>query len=123
MMLPRRKNRERTRKQQEERRAFVTARVISWFVLAFWLMLASLPVSFAQSGVGTIRGRVRDELGGLVASARVTAIDAEGSEHSSQTDERGEFVLDGLEPGLYRLRVSAQGFATYENALVRVAAG
>ncbi|HEX8745656.1 MAG TPA: carboxypeptidase regulatory-like domain-containing protein [Pyrinomonadaceae bacterium] len=114
MMLPRRENLCRV--------LFAPPRVISWLIL---LVSLSSPatVSPAQAQSGALRGRVRDELGGLVSNARLSAIDIKGAEHSAQTNERGEFVLGGLEPGLYHLRVSAYGFALYENASVRVLAG
>ena len=87
------------------------------------LLFSSSAASFAQSATGTLRGRVRDELGGLIVSAGVTVIDARGRERAALTNERGEFALEGLEAGLYRLRVSARGFALYESAEVIVVSG
>ncbi|HEX8175819.1 MAG TPA: carboxypeptidase regulatory-like domain-containing protein [Pyrinomonadaceae bacterium] len=114
MMLPRRENLCRI--------LFAPPRPISRLI-PLLLLFSVAAVSFAQAPTGTLRGRVRDELGGLILGAKVSAIDAKGAERSVQTTERGEFVLDGLEPGLYHLRVSASGFALYEDASVRVAAG
>jgi hypothetical protein len=114
MMLPRREN--------SCRFLLAPPRLMSGFIPSLLLILLAT-ASFAQGPTGSLRGRVRDELGGLILGAKLSAIDAKGAERSAQTNERGEFVLDGLEPGLYNLRVTASGFALYENAEVRVLAG
>ena len=88
------------------------------------LILGSLSLaSFAQGGATVLRGRVRDELGGLIVSASITIIDAKGTERTTTTNERGEFALINLEPGVYRLRVEAPGFNAYENREAQVVAG
>ncbi|MBD0371890.1 MAG: carboxypeptidase regulatory-like domain-containing protein [Pyrinomonadaceae bacterium] len=100
-------------------------RVISCLAFFFFLLalVSFVTVSFAQGSAGSLRGRVRDELGGLIVGASVTAIDANGAERTARTNERGEFVLNNLEPGLYLLRVRASGFAEYENGSLKVVAG
>jgi hypothetical protein len=85
--------------------------------------LACAAFAQAEGPAGALRGRVRDELGGLVVSASVIVVNARGMERAATTDERGQFFLDNLEPGLHIIRVAAQGFAPYEGAPVQVAAG
>lgn len=104
--------------------SFVQLRWPSRLVLLMWLLLfSSLPFSFAQDSASTLRGRVRDELGGLIVGASVILIDAKGAERRVRTNERGEFMLDGLEPGDYQLRVEASGFSLYEHGSLRILAG
>jgi outer membrane receptor protein involved in Fe transport len=63
-------------------------------------------------GTATLRGRVTDPQGALVAGARIEARQsATGFERHAQTDSQGAFVLTDLSPGVYVLRVQAGGFA------------
>lgn len=59
---------------------------------------------------GRVFGNVRDELGRPAPGAEVRLF-GEGAEDSYGTvaDERGAFVLDGVEPGTYPLRASTAG--------------
>jgi hypothetical protein len=66
----------------------------------------------AQNPSGALRGVVQDPSGGRVASATIT-VQAEGStlKRKVTSDPHGEFRLNELRPGTYRLVVNAQGFA------------
>ena len=66
----------------------------------------------AQNPSGTLRGVVQDPSGGRVASATITA-QAGGSalKREVTSDAHGEFRLNELLPGPYRLLVNAPGFA------------
>jgi hypothetical protein len=77
----------------------------------------------AQQSLGTLRGQVKDELGGVIVGATVTATDAAGVDKSSVTDNEGRYVFSALAPGLYTIRISQAGFAAYENLGVEVQAG
>ena len=77
----------------------------------------------AQQSLGTLRGKVSDELGGVIIGATVTATDAAGVEKTAETDEQGNYVFTGLPPGRYTLRINQGGFASFENAAVEVQAG
>src|SRR6202521_6194288 len=75
--------------------------------------LTSLPLSgHAQNPSGTLRGVVQDPRGGRGASATITA-QSEGSalKREVTSDAHGEFRLNELLPGAYRLVVNAPGFA------------
>jgi hypothetical protein len=116
--------RNQTKQDEDKLERFVAFRLISCLIFMLWLTLCSMAaVSLAQGGAQTLRGRVRDELGGLIMSATVTVIDAKGLERVTTTNERGEFAFDNLEQGFYRLRITAAGFALYENSEVQVGAG
>src|SRR5829696_5044273 len=91
------------------------------FGLALMLALAAA-VSFAQQA-GSLRGQVTDEFGGALIGATITVVSSTGAEKSAVTDDDGTFVVSGLAPGAYSLRVANTGFAPYEAADVQVAAG
>src|SRR5579863_507678 len=77
----------------------------------FWLI--SLPLMApAQNPTGSLRGFVQDSTGARLPHAKI-AVHAQGSvsERETTANDRGEFRLDGLPPGDYRLTVSAPGFA------------
>src|ERR1044072_7059304 len=77
----------------------------------------------AQQSLGTLRGQVRDELGGVIVGATVTATDAAGVGESAVTGSEGRYVFAALAPGLYTIRINQTGFASYENPGVEVQAG
>jgi hypothetical protein len=69
------------------------------------------PAAPAQNPRGALRGIVQDVRGGRVAQARVTARAAETpGERETASDERGEFGIENLAPGDYRVHVTAPGF-------------
>ena len=90
------------------------------FSIAFILCAAS---AFAQQSAGSLRGQVVDEFGGLIIGATVTAVNAGGVEKTAITDNDGNYVVNGLAPGKYIVRVVAPGFALFENTEVEIAAG
>jgi hypothetical protein len=77
----------------------------------------------AQVSRGIIRGKVIDVQGALVRGASVKVTDAGGVEHTTQTNQDGEFSIPNLPLGTYRLEVNAPGFAAFDDAGVEVAAG
>lgn len=77
----------------------------------------------AQQRNGSLKGLVLDELGGAIVGATVTAIDSQGVEKSTVTNDGGSYTINGLAPGKYTLRAINAGFAMYENTEVDVVAG
>jgi hypothetical protein len=88
------------------RRFFRSVSLVLFMGFASWNHL------LAQNPRGGLRGEVQDVTGGRVAGARVIAR-SKGSEIASEasTNERGEFRIEGLVPGQYKVVVSASGFA------------
>src|SRR5229473_35423 len=80
-------------------------------------------IALGQQGAGTLKGQVSDEFGGVIVGATVVAVNAGGVEKTVTTNGEGNFVLNGLAPGKYTIRVTATGFAKYENADVEALAG
>ena len=79
--------------------------------LAFAIAILAFAVQ-AQTPRGSLRGTVQDASGARVASARVVlqAVDS-ALRREATSEDRGEFRLDDLLPGNYRITVSATGFA------------
>jgi hypothetical protein len=85
-------------------RAIILAIFLFMFVSAASLVLA-------QNPNGALRGEVQDRSGARVAGARVIVeSNASSITRAATADERGEFRIDGLLPGSYRVTVTAKGF-------------
>jgi len=80
-------------------------------------------VALGQQGTGSLKGQVSDEFGGVIVGATVVAVNAAGVEKTVKTNGEGNFVLNGLAPGKYTIKVTATGFAGYENPDVEAIAG
>jgi len=87
-------------------------RLISFPTVLFLILSGSWQLARAQTANGSLRGEVQDANGGRVASATIV-VEAHGSgfKREVKTNERGEFRVDDLLPGPYRVVVRAAGFA------------
>ena len=66
---------------------------------------------FAQIDTGIISGRITDATGAVVAGAQVTVTQAETNfESTSLTNAQGEYRVPSLNPGPYKVAVTATGF-------------
>ena len=83
--------------------------IVSTFALL--VILASSPLR-AQNPSGALRGEVQDASAARVANATVV-VESNGSaiSRTATVNERGEFRIEGLLPGSYRVTVTASGFA------------
>src|ERR1700754_908200 len=81
--------------------------------------------AWAQSGSGDLAGRVTDAGGAVIAGAKVTvrSLTAVGVETQTQTTEAGDYAVTSLRPGVYTVRVEAEGFATVERTGVTIKTG
>src|ERR1043166_10294771 len=91
--------------------------------LFFLILLLCTATASAQQSTGGLKSHVSDEFGGIIVGATVTATDANGKTKTATTNNDGAFNLTGLAPGKYTVQVTSQGFGTFENAEVEVAAG
>src|SRR5246127_2902510 len=89
-------------------------------VLVLFLILPGLLL--AQSFRGSIRGKVVDPAGGLVAGAKVTSKNVDtGLSRDAVTTDEGTFVLAELPAGTYTVTVNASGFSEVaQNVVVNV---
>jgi hypothetical protein len=81
------------------------------------------PLAFAQAPSGSIIGKVSEWHGGPLAGARITVTNAQThAETSVATDVSGEFAVENLPAGDYRVRIAAGGFVP-EDKDVKVKSG
>jgi hypothetical protein len=83
--------------------------------LIFLLILSSLPAdAFAQTAAtAKISGVVTDAQGAVVQGATVKLINkATKQERTDATNDEGRYVFAAIEPGLYEVTATAQGFRT-----------
>lgn len=78
--------------------------------------------SYAQQP-GSIGGQVQDTLGAVVVGATITVTGKDGKTKTTTSNQRGEFTVGGLAPGIYSVKVKADKFALYDNEEVEVTAG
>lgn len=65
--------------------------------------------AFAQ---GTIKGKVRNNKGGVIAGASVTARLSGKDVKTVRSDSKGFFMMEGLDAGTYNVVFDADGYAT-----------
>jgi hypothetical protein len=89
----------------------------------FLLLLCAFAItSFAQTTRGSIAGVITDSSGAVISNATVTVTpEAGGEARSITTGSNGEYRVESLNPGLYRVEAAAQGFSkkTVEHVAVR----
>ena len=84
-----------------------TAFALSWLLLTF-----SLPLQLhAQSTFGSIVGTVKDSSGALIPGASVSLTNTgTAAERTVTSDQHGDYSFLNLNPGKYKVSVSATGF-------------
>jgi hypothetical protein len=81
------------------------------FALTLFALLLTATLQ-AQNPRGSLRGTVQDATGARVAFAKVVAqLSGSSVQREATSEDRGEFRLDDLLPGNYRITISAAGFA------------
>ncbi|MCM3871471.1 MAG: TonB-dependent receptor [Pyrinomonadaceae bacterium] len=94
---------------------------LTFLFLSFVICLAFVAgarSSFAQStGSATLRGVVKDQQGAILRDATVTLINTRTKdERPTKTSDDGTYVFSAVSPGLYTLKIEAQGFKTAERS-------
>src|SRR5436853_5546325 len=80
--------------------------------LALLSSLLLLTPGQAQSPRGSLRGSVQDVTGARIGNAIIVAQSPDSSlRREANSEDRGEFRIDDLLPGRYRIVVSAAGFS------------
>src|SRR5258708_5024192 len=93
-------------------------RVVSAAAVLSLFLMTSAWLAFAQTGRGTVNGRVVDSAGAVLPGARV---DLQPRGASAVTSGQGEFSITGLPAGQYSVTVQYVGFASYSGAVTVVA--
>ena len=85
-------------------------RIVCLFACA--LAIALLP-SYAQVLYGSLTGNVTDPSGASVPEAKIEALNTgTGSVREALTDANGTYSIGNLQPGTYRVTISAASFGT-----------
>src|SRR3989454_5597687 len=94
------------------------------FLLAATVILALAAATNAQTFRGAINGTVTDPSGAVVPNAQVKATEtATGIDHNTVTTGDGQFAFQDIPLGMYKVSVTATGFAPYTVDKVEVTAG
>src|SRR5262245_9833975 len=88
-------------------KTFRTAMIWSGFLL----MSITGPV-WAQATRGVIVGHITDPSAAVVHGAKVTLLNEKTGISTETTANTGDYTFTNVEPGNYRISVSAQGFKT-----------
>lgn len=87
------------------------------------LLLVLAPTSFAQTSKGFVVGTITDPNTAAVAAATVKITNtATGVTRETTTQEDGAYRFDAVDPGTYRLEVTASGFKTATREVIVLAA-
>src|SRR5688572_559931 len=91
------------------------------------LLLAMLGTLFvpahaaAQAANGTLLGNVRDETGGAVPGATISAIEVRTNiSRTAVSNEAGNYIFTNLNPGVYRVEGELAGFRKFARENVEV---
>ena len=81
-------------------------------ILVCVALAALATVLQAQNPRGSLRGTVQDVTGARIPAAQIAVESVDSSmRREAASEDRGEFRLDDLLPGAYRITVNAAGFA------------
>src|SRR5215470_1791603 len=82
-------------------------------LIALLALSAVAKISVAQTSKGTIAGTVIDASGGAVSGATVTVQSTQlGETRNTVTGTYGEYRITAVLPGIYQVKVTADGFTT-----------
>ena len=82
------------------------------------ILLLTSVFMLGQTDLGTIAGVVKDSTGAVVSDAKISATQTStNAEHSTMSNNLGEYHLQNLTPGTYSVVVSKSGFQTYKATL------
>jgi trimeric autotransporter adhesin len=93
----------------------------SLVVLVVFVIGLAAPVgASAQSSQGGLRGVVKDAQGVIPGVTVILLNDATGVARETVTNESGEYSFPAVEPSTYTVKVSVQGFRSFERQGVRI---
>ncbi len=93
-------------------------------MMALVALVGVSPMEGAQIGQGALTGIIRDSSGAAVPGADVTArAVATGNTRATKSGGAGAYLLQGLSPGTYELRVTLTGFREHLRQGVHIATG
>ena len=84
-------------------------RILNLTTVLLLFAFCLLPFAFAQGGV---KGKVRNNKGGGIAGATITARRGGSDIKTVKADAKGNFLMEGLREGTYNIVFDADGYAT-----------
>jgi len=101
-------------------RGFIVGSARSCFCGCFFILLVGI-AAFGQAGRGTVSGTVLDSSGAVLPGAQVVLLNkATGVKQHTTTSAAGLYTFISLNPGVYQVTGSQQGFASAAVDNVRV---
>src|SRR4029434_8865247 len=81
-------------------------------VIAWMAFLILIPVAYGQSASwGRLVGTITDQSGAVIPGVEVTAVNKETNIASKTlTNERGDYIIDNVRPGIYDVSAEQPGF-------------
>ena len=102
-----------------QRRHFVFCLAVCFACISPALSFAqthSAPASVSPNANGSITGKVSEKHGGPMAGAQVSVVNTQtGASSSVATDVNGQFTVENLSPGAYKVNISASGCIPQED--------
>src|SRR5438132_7097866 len=89
-----------------------------------WVLAAATP-GFGQNSTGSIGGAVRDTSGAVLPGVTVEASSPALIERirTATTDDRGQYLIVGLRPGVYTVTFTLSGFSTLKREGLELSSG
>ncbi|MEJ7711734.1 MAG: carboxypeptidase-like regulatory domain-containing protein [Pyrinomonadaceae bacterium] len=86
------------------------------------MLCASTPIATqAQSFQGTLRGLVKDTSGNAMPAVSIALVNEEtSSTRNTVTNDAGEYVLERVDPGKYKVSAWTNGFKKVDHPAVTV---
>jgi hypothetical protein len=78
-------------------------------ILLLFILFSSVAVAAQSANKGGIKGKVRDENGNGIPGVAVTVLRNDDEIASATSDKKGEFKIEGIEEGIYRLTFRKTG--------------
>src|SRR5271156_5865730 len=89
-----------------------------FFVVLSILILGFAGAASAQVNTGSIHGTVVDNSGAAVVGATITATNTgTGDQRTATSGDLGQYNLQGLNPGVYKVKVASPSFKTFETSV------
>src|SRR5580658_2724022 len=83
----------------------------------------AIPAALLAQNTGALHGQVTDPSGAAIPNASVTLTGPNNSVKVAQTDNSGNYTVNGLAGGQYTVRVMAPGFTLFEKTGLDLAVG
>src|SRR5262245_41596411 len=92
-----------------------------FLMIAALMLIVTSALAMAQILYGSLTGNVTDQSGAVVAGAKVEALNTgTGMATNVTKDERGTYLFNNLQAGIYKVTITAPSFKARVNANVRV---